>query len=392
MRLCSLETDDAFWQGMLAHELRNCLTPIAGGMALLQAAPDRPPPADLLALMDRQCAAVSGWVDYLQDLSRIGRGMVRLHRQPIDRERFAGDFDSVTLAIDDSFDASAAVHLDPSWIDKLLCDMVGCAERCTGGSAAGPIAVAVVRDQIRLAIGLDADDDPTGGNVAEDHWSRSIQCRRLNAIVQLHRGTLDVVDHQLRIDLPLSFDAEPSPNDLPNSLSNDPPNGLSTAPQQRGHGGGVEPIGPLEEANSEFSPPPGSSDRSAKLSTWVVDDTPAVGIVITALIRSLGHDAEMFQDSSEALRQIQSAEDLVGPDVMFFDRYMPGVDGVQLAAEARRRFGDRCPRLIGVSGEAPVEGDPDEAVFDHRLTKPVSITDLRALLCGDPAEGSINKT
>ena len=56
------------------------------------------------------------------------------------------------------------------------------------------------------------------------------------------------------------------------------------------------------------------------LSVWVIDDTPSIGIVMTALVRSLGHDAVVFTDSTEALRQLGQLEDSQCLQFMFIDR------------------------------------------------------------------------
>ena len=68
----------------LAHELRNPLAPIANVLALLRHPNKQVPVETLYAIIDRQLGHIVRLVDDLLDISRISRGALQLHTQPVE--------------------------------------------------------------------------------------------------------------------------------------------------------------------------------------------------------------------------------------------------------------------------------------------------------------------
>jgi PAS domain S-box-containing protein len=70
---------------ILSHELRNPLAPIRNSLFILdRAAPGGEQAARARAIIDRQVAHMTRLVDDLLDVTRIARGKIQLHREPVD--------------------------------------------------------------------------------------------------------------------------------------------------------------------------------------------------------------------------------------------------------------------------------------------------------------------
>src|SRR5262249_36968670 len=73
---------------MLAHELRNPLSPIVNGLYLLrQVKPNSPAAEGALAMVERQVQRITRLVDDLLDVARITSGKIILQKKPVDLAR-----------------------------------------------------------------------------------------------------------------------------------------------------------------------------------------------------------------------------------------------------------------------------------------------------------------
>ena len=70
-----------------------------------------------------------------------------------------------------------------------------------------------------------------------------------------------------------------------------------------------------------------------------------------------------------------------GPDVIFLDIGLPGMDGYDVAREITRRGGPR-PMLVALTGygQASDRGKALDAGFDQHLVKPASLTTIERVL------------
>ncbi len=95
------------------------------------------------------------------------------------------------------------------------------------------------------------------------------------------------------------------------------------------------------------------------------------------LLEMDGHEVTLAADGREGLARLESET----PDVALIDIGLPGMDGYELAKQARTLLGGRKVRLIALTGYGQ-EQDRQRALdagFDLHLTKPVSFQDLRAV-------------
>ncbi|MEO7338578.1 MAG: response regulator [Caldimonas sp.] len=109
----------------------------------------------------------------------------------------------------------------------------------------------------------------------------------------------------------------------------------------------------------------------------VVDDSADSAQTMAVLLRLSGYDVRTAGSGQDALALIEET----APHCVIFDVVMPGLDGNELCALLRSRYGDAIV-LIAVSGAAPSDARVREsfALADHYFTKPVTVEMLSRVL------------
>ncbi len=107
----------------------------------------------------------------------------------------------------------------------------------------------------------------------------------------------------------------------------------------------------------------------------VVEDNLDVGAFAQQALRELGYSTVWATDASKALAELERIPFRF--EVVFSDVVMPGMNGVELAAEIRRRRPD-LPVVL-TSGYSDVLAAEGTHGFDL-LRKPYSVTDLSRVL------------
>jgi CheY-like chemotaxis protein len=112
----------------------------------------------------------------------------------------------------------------------------------------------------------------------------------------------------------------------------------------------------------------------------IVDDTDIVRRALEVAVRRLGHEA---QSTSEPLTALDLAR-RQPPDLALLDFRMPGMDGVTLWGELRAALGERCPKVLFVSGSPPEEVRASAEASHARpvgyVRKPFHLDDLSRLV------------
>ena len=110
----------------------------------------------------------------------------------------------------------------------------------------------------------------------------------------------------------------------------------------------------------------------------VVDDEPAIAIVVGKMLERLGYTSEPYIDSQKALQRFQ--ENPGGYDVVLTDYSMPGVSGLQLAGEIRKTRPDIPILLTSGFHEAFNRRDIDSLPIDEVVAKPFDYQNLAAAI------------
>ena len=98
----------------------------------------------------------------------------------------------------------------------------------------------------------------------------------------------------------------------------------------------------------------------------VVDDNADTARMLKVLLRCEGHEARIALDGPAAIE----AAKLFRPDVVLLDLTLPGMSGVEVAAELRCFPELSACRLVAVTGHGE-ERLPAPSPFDRHFQKPV---------------------
>ena len=105
----------------------------------------------------------------------------------------------------------------------------------------------------------------------------------------------------------------------------------------------------------------------------VIDDEPAMIGAVAALVGSVGHRVSAAYDGHEALRRY----DAESPDLVILDLAMPGLDGVAVCREIRRR-GPTPIIILSGEGDEAAKVEALDAGADDYVTKPFGKDELLA--------------
>jgi len=351
---------------MLAHELRNPLAPIATGAQLLlmgKAGPDRV--RTTAEMIGRQVDHLTTLVNDLLDVSRVTRGMIRLHPGRVDLQA------TVAAAVEQNLprirergqqldvrlpDEPLHIVGDAVRITQVLGNLLNNAAKFTpaGGrigitlEPAGPEARVTVQDTGR---GIPGDLLPhVFGLFTQEHRSpeRSqgglgLGLALVRSLTELHKGR--VVAHSdglgqgstFTVFLPLAPDVPPPPSE-----------------------------------------PAAASGAGRSLRITVVDDNADAGRVVAGWLEALGHEVVLETDPLAVLARAGADPS----ELYVLDIGMPGMDGYELARRLRSQAATAGATLVALTGYGQ-PGDvakAGEAGFDLHLLKPMDPVRMAQLL------------
>jgi signal transduction histidine kinase len=355
---------------MLAHELRNPLAPIRNSLQILRV---KGPADDDLAecrdMIDRQVTHLVRLVDDLLDVSRVSRGKIRLHQEPLDLAAVVRQAVETTRPLIDSrrHQLTVTVPSTPVYVEgdftrlsQVIGNLLNNAAKYTdeGGrieltmEAADHEAVLRVRDSGR---GMDP----------------SVLHNLFDLFYQSERN-LDRSEGGLGIGLSL----------------------VKTLVEM--HGGKIEAHSDGRGRGSEFvvrlprlsEPPalPATSSRSARVAAGphrilIVDDNVDSAESMAILLRLQGHSVQTAHDGNRAVELALRDR----PSLVLLDLGLPGLNGYE-ACRAMRAGGLTDALIVAMTGYGQDEDrrQSNEAGFDDHLVKPVDPAALEELLARLP--------
>jgi PAS domain S-box-containing protein len=355
----------------LAHELRNPLAPIRSATELLNRFTQLPPNVErAMAVIDRQSRHLARLVEDLLEVSRITQGKVSLQRKTVSLVDCLSD---ALHAVDSALKAAGlevTIHLadEPLYASADATRIVQCfvnllnnaikftpraghitvrAER-TGGQAQITVTdsgIGIAPENLEEIFRLFAQITPV---LERSHGGLGIGLALVKGFIELHGGT------------------------------------VSAASPGVGYGSTFTVRVPLMEV-AAVAPLDGQvvlhPVRMQRRRVLVVDDNRDAAASMVALLQAAGHEVRDAHDGPEGLRVAFEFE----PEVILLDIGMPGMSGLEVARELRRRAGQPPPRIIAVTGWGQ-ERDRTltrEAGFDFHLTKPVNHVELDVLMSLD---------
>lgn len=351
---------------MLAHELRNPLSPILTATQVLRARPTVDTSERAISVIERQAGHLSRLVDDLLDVSRISRGKIELRLEPVALTRIAEQAVEAARPSAEARGHRLEVTTHPGlWLQadsarlvQVLTNLLNNAVKYTdpGGEIHLSTSLEEGRVVIRVrdtGIGIAAEDLPyifdlfaqVDRDLSRSQGGLGIGLTMVRNLVQLHGGTVAATSpgrgkgSLFTIALPL----------IPN-------------PAEDAHQGG-DPV---------------TTSRRQQRKVVVVDDNRDAAETLADLLQIWGHEPHLAHDGEEGMALVLREQ----PEIAFLDIGLPGLDGYEIARRLRREPSLQGLVLVALTGYGQEEDRRKalEAGFDHHHTKPISPDLIRKLL------------
>jgi signal transduction histidine kinase len=358
------KTKDEFL-AVLAHELRNPLTPIRYGVDMMRMAPDEPVPREMHAMMDRQLTHLVRLIDDLLDVSRISRGKIELRRKPVTLQAALQAAVEASRPLIESRrhelvlnipDAPLWLNADVTRISQVISNLLNNAAKYTPEGGHIDLSVAEIDGGVAVSVsdnglGISQDMLPRIFDLftqVEKRGERSqgglgIGLALARQLVDLHGGAIEAS----------------SPG--------------------AGHGSVFTVRLPLENEGTEAAvETPWVTPERTPLKVLVVDDNVSSAQTTGQILGMVGHEVTLAHDGPAALAIARR----IAPDVIMLDIGMPGMSGYEVCRELRADPQFEKTMLIAQTGWGQ-ESDRQrtkDAGFTHHLTKPVNFKELSELL------------
>lgn len=352
---------------MLAHELRNPLTPIRNAAHVLGRLDLAEPRLQWVrGIIERQVDHLTHLVDELLDVSRIARGKIALKRTRVELTELVRQTRESVASIMSAKNHRFEVRIpeEPLVLDGDLVRLVQILQNLLNNAAkytpdGGHIEL--LANPRGKEIEIEVRDNGMG-----------ISASLLPAVFDLFRQgerTLDRSQGGLGIGLTLVRQLVEMHGGRVTASSPGP-----------GLGAGFSVRLPLADAPAITSTGEARPEAVVKpgLRILVVEDDPLVAESMVMFLQMEGHQVRRAAAAAAALDVLAEFR----PQVALIDIGLPGQNGYQLAENIRRREDGASPRLIAVSGYGDQEAVQRSRVagFDQHLVKPVDPRMLCSLL------------
>jgi PAS domain S-box-containing protein len=355
---------------MLAHELRNPLAPIRNAAQVFRLlGPADPNLQRAREMIERQVQQLTRLVDDLLDVSRITRGKIALHKEPVDLATVIARAIETSRPVIDARRHELTVTLpraplrlaaDATRLAQVFSNLLNNAAKYTreGGHIALTVephpgeAVVRIRDN---GMGIPADLLPQlfelfiqgDRSLARSEGGLGIGLTLVKNLVEMHGGRVEA-----------RSDGRDKGSEFVVRLPTLEMNPASAAESGEGE--------------------PSSSPPSPCRRVMVVDDNVDVADSLAMVLRAWGHEVHALYDGLAALSTVEQLR----PEIILLDIGLPQMDGYEVARRLRACSVMRDVLLIALTGYGQEEDRrrAKEAGFDVHLTKPADPRKLQELL------------
>jgi signal transduction histidine kinase/ActR/RegA family two-component response regulator len=354
---------------MLAHELRNPLSPISAAATLLKMSKSNDAVVTNAGnIIARQVKHMATLVDDLLDVSRVTRGTVELKLAPLDLRQVIHDaVEQVAPLMAARQHALKVAELpepmnmlgDKERLVQIITNLLTNAAKYTpeGGH------VELKLDQYEGQVAITIEDDGVG--MAPD-----LIPHVFDIFAQAER-TSDRTTGGLGLGLALV-----------KSLAELHGGKATCSSEGRGRGSKFTVWLPKKVANESFierrRSPRVDLATAKKLKIMVVDDNADAAFMLANLLEAIEHEVIVANGGAEALERSKDAS----IDVFILDIGLPDIDGNEVARTLRAHAETASVTLIALTGYGQAEDiqRTREAGFNFHLVKPVDVERLGKLL------------
>jgi signal transduction histidine kinase len=352
---------------ILAHELRNPLTPLRMGLDVLKGQPTPERMKQIHGVMDRQLVHLVRLVDDLLDVSRVSQGKIVLKREKIEIAEIIQaaleasqpfvEGGNHTLRVNAGA-RSLWVNGDKTRLTQVVANLLNNAAKYT--PPGGTLTLNAYRDEQDVVVSV--SDNGMGippamqSNIFElftqvgEHLTRSqgglgIGLALVKQLVSMHEGSIAVSSDGENMGSTFTVR-------LPLIASND------------------------EEANTRMVADLGANAEALRI--LVIDDNADIAETIGWLLSDMGHQHRIVLDGRVALDAAREFQ----PDVVLLDIGMPSIDGYAVCRAFRE---DPALRFLPIIAQTGWGQEADKAAtaragFDYHLVKPVGYGELQQAL------------
>lgn len=350
---------------ILAHELRNPLSPIVSGIEIMRLREGDGEMKQPLTDMHDNARSMKRLLDDLLDIARITQRRFKIQREPIELRgtvmRALGTVDELMRKRHHQVEVSLPeedvwIAVDPARFDQILLNLLNNAVKYT--DPGGRIRITARREGAALTLHVADTGIGIAPEMRETIFEPFRQLRPGTAgglgiglsitkrLVEMHQGTIAVESggpghgSTFTITLP----------DAVHIQSNDSTMDHMTESSAAENGNGLRIL--------------------------IVDDNEPAARGLQKLLGYRGHTVSLAFNGEDALHAAAEQQ----PDVVVLDIGLPDMDGYEVARRLRTQ-GSRAV-LIALTGYGQEEDKAlaFEAGFDHHLTKPVGLADIEAVL------------
>lgn len=353
---------------VLAHELRNPLSPMRSCIQILKQSPATED-SEALAIMDRQLSRMVRLIDDLLDISRISSGKLKLRKSTTSLSKvLEAAIESVQPAAarkDLDIELKGAteslpLHADGERLTQVFANLLTNAVKY---SRSGGTVTMVVNDDgdhvqvdvVDLGAGIPPDQLETifdmfrqveGGE--HDAMGLGIGLSMARELVELHEGRITA--HSEGPGTGATFTV---------TLPRTAPQPAAPAPRSR-----------QDENEGEESP--------SGVKVLVVDDSHDSANALAMLLDLRGCDVRTEFNGKDAIRTAEK----FAPALVFLDIGMPGMSGLETAEHIRGADWGREMMLVALSGwgQAKDREKTRDAGFDDHLLKPATLEAIDTVL------------
>ena len=353
---------------VLAHELRNPLSPIRTGIdcLLVGEVDEQVSRQDILPMMSRQVNQMVRLIDDLLDVSRISRGKLQLQKTRIELS------DVIRSAIETARSQIESAQHDlhvtlpgiPVWLNgdavrlaQVFSNLLNNSAKYTDPGGRIELRAEAQGNHIEIAVSdtgvgipvdmLDSIFDmftQVGSSLERSRGGLGLGLTLVKKLVELHGGTITAAS-----------------------------NGLGQGSQFTV----TLPVADAQQSTRATEQVPTYSGRPLRI--VIADDNVDAAATLAGLLKRLGHSADVVHDGQSAV----DAVDRLRPDVAIIDIGMPVLNGYEVAAQLRACLpaGHRVylAALTGW-GQEDARHKAVTAGFDTHLVKPISAATLVTVL------------
>jgi signal transduction histidine kinase/DNA-binding response OmpR family regulator len=365
---------------MLSHELRNPLAPIRSSVEILRRlggeAPDMRWARDVIT---RQLHHMTRLIDDLLDVSRITRGTIKLQPVPTDLSAVVARAIETVRPMIEAREHHVSICLpegampvigDPTRLEQVAANLLNNAAKYTPTGGRIDISLRTEKGEAVLSC------KDTGVGIPEEMLEQIFQ-----PFTQVNR-TLDRSEGGLGIGLTLVKRLVEMQGGSVCALSDGPGKGSEFIVRMRLADRGVwvdekRPVHQATENGTADEQAPASKSRTYRR-ILVVDDNVDGAQSLAMLLRTVGHEVQVYHDGLKALESARTFR----PDVVLLDIGLPGLNGFEVAERLRGQSGGGELLLVAITGygQASDVRRAQEAGFDHHFIKPIDPDVLQDLL------------